>query len=87
MSRFKINIEYDGTNLVGWQKQKNGLSVQEILENSLLKLTNEKNIIQGAGRTDAGVHALNQIAHFDLKKKNENRCYKGWFKLPYKKYL
>ena len=69
MSRFKINIEYDGTNLVGWQKQKNGLSVQEILENSLLKLTNEKNIIQGAGRTDAGVHALNQIAHFDLKKK------------------
>ena len=44
MTRYKINIEYDGTNLVGWQKQKNGLSVQEILENSLYKLSGEKKI-------------------------------------------
>ena len=69
MARYKINIEYDGTNLVGWQKQKNGISIQEIIENSLYKLTGEKIKIQGAGRTDAGVHALNQVAHFDLKKK------------------
>ena len=69
MTRYKINIEYDGINLVGWQKQKNGLSVQEILENSLYKLSGEKKKIQGSGRTDAGVHALNQVAHFDLDKK------------------
>jgi len=69
MARYKINIEYDGTSLVGWQKQKNGVSVQEILENALFKLTGEKKIIQGAGRTDAGVHALNQVAHFDIIKK------------------
>ena len=69
MNRYKINIEYDGSNLVGWQKQKNGLSVQEIIEKSILELTGEKLIIQGAGRTDAGVHAFNQVAHFDLNKK------------------
>ena len=69
MERYKINIEYDGTNLVGWQKQKNGLSIQEILENSLHKLSGERKKIQGSGRTDAGVHALNQVAHFDLDKK------------------
>ena len=69
MTRYKINIEYDGTNLVGWQKQKNGLSVQEILEKSLFKLAGESIAIQGAGRTDVGVHALNQVAHFDLNKK------------------
>ena len=69
MERYKIHIEYEGTNLVGWQKQKNGLSVQEILENALFELTGEKKIIQGAGRTDSGVHALNQVAHFDIIKK------------------
>lgn len=66
--RFAITIEYDGSNLVGWQRQTNGLSIQEVLEKALLKLTGEKKIIQGAGRTDAGVHALGQVAHFDLKK-------------------
>ena len=69
MSRYKINIEYVGTNLVGWQKQKNGISIQEILENSLYKLSGEKITVQGAGRTDSNVHALNQVAHFDLNKK------------------
>ena len=69
MSRYKIHVEYEGTNLVGWQRQKNGISVQEILENALFKLTGEKKIVQGAGRTDAGVHALNQVAHFDIIKK------------------
>ena len=66
--RFAITIEYDGSNLVGWQRQTNGLSVQEVIEKALFVLTGEKKTIQGAGRTDAGVHALGQIAHFDLKK-------------------
>ena len=67
--KFAITIEYDGSNLVGWQRQTNGLSIQEVLEQALFKLTGEKKIIQGAGRTDAGVHALGQVAHFDLNKK------------------
>ena len=66
--RFAITIEYDGNNLVGWQRQTNGLSVQEVLETALFELTGEKKIIQGAGRTDSGVHAFGQVAHFDLKK-------------------
>ena len=66
--RFAITIEYDGSNFVGWQRQINGLSVQEVLEKALFELTGEKKTIQGAGRTDAGVHALGQVAHFDLKK-------------------
>ena len=69
MARYKLNIEYNGTNLVGWQTQQNGLSIQEIIEKSLFKLTGQRKKIQGAGRTDAGVHALNQVAHFDLKTK------------------
>ena len=71
MQRDKIKIEYDGTDFVGWQFQKNGLSIQEALEKALFKLSNEKVIVVGAGRTDAGVHALEQTAHFDLKKKIE----------------
>ena len=66
--RFAITIEYDGSNLVGWQRQTNGLSVQEVLEKALFELTGEKKTIHGSGRTDAGVHALGQVAHFDLKK-------------------
>jgi tRNA pseudouridine38-40 synthase len=71
MQRYKIKIEYDGTDFVGWQFQKNGLSIQEVLEKALFRLSNEKVIVMGAGRTDAGVHALEQTAHFDLKKKIE----------------
>ena len=68
MNKFKLLIEYDGTNYVGWQKQENGNSIQGEIEKALLKLTGEKIILFGAGRTDAGVHALGQVAHFDLKK-------------------
>ena len=70
MAKYKITIEYDGSNYVGWQIQDNGLSIQELIEKSIFKLTGEKTSIFGAGRTDAGVHALGQVAHFDLKKKN-----------------
>ena len=69
MPRYKIKIEYDGTKFVGWQYQKNGLSIQEIIQKAIFKFSGEKIIIFGAGRTDAGVHATGQIAHFDLKKK------------------
>ena len=68
MFNFKIIIEYDGTNYVGWQKQENGLSIQGAIENAIFKLTGEKVSLFGAGRTDAGVHALGQVAHFILKK-------------------
>lgn len=64
--RYKITIEYDGTNLVGWQKQKEGPSVQEFLEKAIDGFSHRKTEIFGAGRTDAGVHALGQVAHFDL---------------------
>lgn len=66
MPRYKLTVEYDGTGLVGWQRQKNGLSVQEILETAALKFCGKPVIVHGAGRTDAGVHALAQVAHFDL---------------------
>ena len=68
MHKYKINIEYDGTDFVGWQKQENGISIQSSLEDAIYKLTNEDVTIFGAGRTDAGVHAKNQVAHFEIKK-------------------
>ena len=69
MQRYKIKIEYEGTPFVGWQYQKNGESIQEVLQKAISNLSNEKIIVTGAGRTDSGVHALGQVAHFDLKKK------------------
>ena len=69
MQRYKIKIEYDGTPFVGWQFQKNGLSIQEVLQKAIFQLSKEKVTVTGAGRTDAGVHALAQVAHFDLRKK------------------
>jgi len=69
MQRYKLKIEYDGTPFVGWQFQKNGLSIQEVLQKALFNLSKEKVVITGAGRTDSGVHALAQVAHFDLEKK------------------
>ncbi|MBR1825920.1 MAG: tRNA pseudouridine(38-40) synthase TruA [Alphaproteobacteria bacterium] len=65
--RYKITVEYDGTNLVGWQKQKDGASVQEFLENAIVGFSHQTTEVFAAGRTDAGVHALGQVAHFDLE--------------------
>lgn len=65
MKRYKITIEYKGTNYAGWQIQKNAQSVQGVLQEKLSQLFNEQIEITGSGRTDAGVHALNQVAHFD----------------------
>ena len=69
MQRYQIKVEYEGTNFVGWQYQKNGLSIQEILQKAIFQFSREKVTVTGAGRTDAGVHAICQIAHFDLEKK------------------
>lgn len=71
--RYKIIIEYVGTNFVGWQFQANGISVQQILEDAIFALAKVRTIVTAAGRTDAGVHALGQVAHFDLAKYYEPR--------------
>ena len=64
--RYKITVEYDGTNLVGWQRQKDGPSAQAFLEDAVFGFSHQRTDVFGAGRTDAGVHALGQVAHFDL---------------------
>lgn len=66
MQRMLIRIEYDGTGLVGWQRQNNGPSVQAYLEQAAKKLTGLPTPVQGSGRTDAGVHATGQAAHLDV---------------------
>ncbi|MCK4904104.1 MAG: tRNA pseudouridine(38-40) synthase TruA [Candidatus Marinimicrobia bacterium] len=67
MSRYKIIIQYDGTNYFGWQMQSHERTIQKEIETALAPLNNDKRvIITGAGRTDAGVHAFGQVAHFDL---------------------
>jgi len=68
MSRLKITIGYDGTNYAGWQVQPNGVTVQEVLERVLAKLNGSPVKVHGSGRTDQGVHARGQVAHFDLEK-------------------
>jgi tRNA pseudouridine38-40 synthase len=68
MPRYRITIEYDGTRFVGWQRQAEGVSIQGSLETAIQKFSGETVGVRGAGRTDAGVHALGQVAHFDLAK-------------------
>ena len=70
IKRIKIIIEYDGSDYVGWQNQKNGKSIQGEIEKALLELFNKKINLSGAGRTDSGVHAKGQVAHFDIDEKN-----------------
>lgn len=65
--RVLLTIEYDGTNYAGWQRQKNAMTVQEMVEDAIARSTGVKTAIVGAGRTDAGVHALGQVAHFDIE--------------------
>ena len=67
--RYKIIIQYDGSDYHGWQIQKNHITIQSEIENALMDLISKKITITGSGRTDAGVHALGQVAHFDLNEK------------------
>jgi tRNA pseudouridine38-40 synthase len=68
MPKYKITIEYDGTEISGWQRQGNAPSIQQFIEEAIESFSKEKVIVYAAGRTDAGVHALGQVAHFELEK-------------------
>ncbi len=73
MYNYLLKIEYDGTKFVGWQYQKNGISIQERIEKILKKILNVKIKINGAGRTDKGVHALGQYANFIIKRRIKDK--------------
>jgi tRNA pseudouridine38-40 synthase len=77
MPRYRLTIEYDGTGLVGWQRQPNGLSVQEILEVAFERFCGAAVTVWGSGRTDAGVHALAQSAHVDLPREYPAETIRG----------
>jgi len=72
MHRYQVLIEYVGTNFVGWQIQSKGKSIQKLIQTKLSKLIKEKILLIGSGRTDAGVHAIEQSAHFECKKEIQN---------------
>ena len=72
MHRYQILIEYVGTHFIGWQIQSKGQSVQKLIQNKISKLLKEKINLVGSGRTDSGVHAIEQSAHFECKKRIEN---------------
>ncbi len=65
--RIRLTLEYDGTHYAGWQRQENALAVQQVVEDALSRLTRSRVTLTGASRTDAGVHALHQVAHFDTE--------------------
>ena len=73
MNRYQILIEYVGTNYNGWQVQRKGKTIQGRIQNIISKIFKEKINIIGSGRTDSGVHALEQSAHFDTSAKIEDR--------------
>ena len=71
MTRYKLTVEYDGAPFVGWQRQDNGASVQQALEDAVTGFCGETVLVEGAGRTDAGAHALGQVAHVDIEKETD----------------
>jgi len=71
MQRFRLTVEYDGAPFVGWQRQSNGPGVQAALEDAVEAFSGERVSVEGAGRTDSGVHALGQVAHLDLERETD----------------
>ena len=69
MFKYQLLVEYVGTNFRGWQIQKKGKTIQGLIQVNISKILNEKIILFGSGRTDSGVHAAQQSAHFNCKKK------------------
>ena len=69
MTRFALTVEYDGRPFIGWQRQDNGPSVQQAIEDAVFEVTGERVSVHAAGRTDAGVHALGMRAHLDVARK------------------
>jgi len=72
MHKYQILIEYVGTSFVGWQIQSKGKSIQKLIQTKLFRLLKEKILLIGSGRTDSGVHAIEQSAHFECKKEIQN---------------
>jgi tRNA pseudouridine38-40 synthase len=72
MPRYRLTIEYDGGPFVGWQRQDNGLGVQQVIEEAIERFCGERARVHCAGRTDAGVHAIAQVAHVDLEREAED---------------
>ena len=68
MPRYRLTVEYDGRPFCGWQRQAHDLSIQQVLEEAIARFSGEIAVTQAAGRTDAGVHALGQVVHFDLER-------------------
>lgn len=77
MTRWKLTLEYDGSGFCGWQRQHHDLSVQQVVEEAIHKFSGETVTLHVAGRTDAGVHACAQVAHFDLEKECEPQAVEG----------
>ena len=87
MTRWKLTIEYDGTHFCGWQRQDGDCTVQQTLEEAIKKFSGETVILHVAGRTDSGVHARAQVAHFDLDKETNADTIQGalnFFVRPHK---
>ena len=85
MIRYQILIEYVGTNFIGWQVQKKGNSIQGLIQQKISKILKEKITVSGSGRTDSGVHAIEQSAHFDCNEKIKD--HKRFFKIATDKHL
>jgi len=73
VARIALGLEYDGSDFVGWQQQRNGRSVQAALATAVTEVANESVTVHGAGRTDAGVHAAGQVVHFDTSAQRASR--------------
>lgn len=71
MTRWKLTVEYDGGPYAGWQRQDNGPSIQQCIEEAVFRFCGEEARVHGSGRTDAGVHALGQVAHVDIERKTD----------------